>query len=412
VGLAALAVTLSVGQFVAFLPATYPPRTTVDFPAYHQGGRLLLDGEIERLYSGEFKEFQNLPLVTIVLAPLGALPYARAWTVLWWTNVLSIVVTLAILLATINRFFPPLGIRRGMLATALYFAYSPIMHRSLVLGQTTPVMVLLLAGVVALIGAGKPSAGGAVLGVVGLVKIPPVALVGVFLARRRLSMVAAAVTVLVGGVAASVVIFGGELNLQYVERVIWTNAGKGLAAFNNQSMLGTLLRAFTDRSLTDWTLEAPPLAVAVAYRIAVPSLLGLLLWRGRRRVWPPREPPFGLFVAELGLGIGLMLLIFPIVWIHYFQFLVVPVTLLPWWWKHEHLPRDRTTILLVVLGVLLSAGGAVRVGAYYTLHDDGLGFRLLQSYRTAGALLLTWGFARTLAMGSDPISSVTNRKGS
>ena len=227
-------------------------------------------------------------------------------------------------------------------------------------------------------------------------------------------MVASAVAVLVAGVLASLALFGAELNLQYLDRVIWTNAGKGLAAFNNQSMLGTLLRAFTDRSLTDWSLETPPVAVAMAYRIAVPMILGVMLWRGRRQVWPRHEPAFGTLVAELGLGIALMLWIFPIVWIHYFQFLVVPVTLLPWWWQHERLPSDRTTILLLALGVLLSAGGAVHGGAYYTLHDGDIAFRLAQSYRTAGALLLTCGFARTLEMGSSEMGSgpFSFRKGS
>ena len=114
--------------------------------------------------------------------------------------------------------------------------------------------------------------------------------------------------------------------------------------------------------------------------------------------WPAQRPAAATLVAELGLAVGLMLWIFPIAWIHYFQFLVVPATLLPWWWQHEHLPRDRATIVLLALGILLSAGGAVHGSLYYTAHDGETWFRLAQSYRTAGALLVTWGFARALAL--------------
>ena len=65
------------------------------------------------------------------------------------------------------------------LAAALYFWFAPIMHRSLVLGQTTPIMVLLLAAFYALARRGRSTISAIVLGAICLVKIPPLALVGV-----------------------------------------------------------------------------------------------------------------------------------------------------------------------------------------------------------------------------------------
>jgi len=397
--LALAAVTLSVGRFLVVLPLTYPPRPDVDFPSYHEAGRRLLAGEIDRLYDDDFKEFQNLPLVTVALAPLGALPYDVAWHAMWWLNLAAILGALAVLLAAVRAFLPPLDARRAMLAAAVYFAFAPIMHRSLLLGQTTPLMVLLLAVSYALASRGRSWLAGGLLGAIGLVKIPPLALAGVFLVRRRLAIVAAASAVIAAGVLLSLALFGAELNAAYFEKVIVTNAGKGLAAFNNQSLLGSLLRLLTDRGLTDWRLEPPPPAVSIAYRVAVTALLGAILWSCRRLVWPRAgRPNPGTLEAELGLGIGLMLLVFPIAWLHYFQFLVVPATVLPWWWTRERMPRDRIALALLVSGLVLAAGGAVRGGPYYASHDSESWFRIAQCYRTLGALLLTSGYARALAL--------------
>jgi len=394
-----LAATVSLGRFLAVLPLTYPPRTEVDFPAYHEGGRLLIEGEIDRLYSDDFKEFQNLPLVTVFLAPLGALDYDQAWRVLWWTNLASIVAALAVLLFCIRRFFPPLDAEGLLIALALYFWFAPIMHRSLVLGQTTPIMVLLLAAFYALARRGRSTLSAIVLGSICLVKIPPLALVGVFLARRRLRLVAGALVVVLLGLAISLAVFGLDLNLQYGRRVIWTNAGKALAAFNNQSLLGSMLRLLTDRGLTDWRLLPPPFVVTVLHRSALLLLIGVLLWRGRRLVWPASPPdgdPDETLEVEIGLGVSLMLLIFPIGWIHYFQFLVVPVTLLPFWWRAAGLPPRGPTVAILAIGILLAAGGMVRDGAYYAHFENETLFRVLQCSRTLGALLLAWGYARAL----------------
>jgi len=129
----------------------------------------------------------------------------------------------------------------------------------------------------------------------------------------------------------------------------------------------------------------------------------VLLWRGRRLVWPRRSPDDdddGTLEVEIGLGVALMLVVFPIAWIHYFQFLVVPVTLLPFWWRREGLPPRDPAVAILAIGVLLAAGGAVREGAYYSHFETQTGFRVLQCARTLGALLLVWGFARALALRS------------
>jgi hypothetical protein len=146
-------------------------------------------------------------------------------------------------------------------------------------------------------------------------------------------------------------------------------------------------------------LLPPPTAVTILHRAAVAGLIGLLLWRGRAVVWPRTDPGDGgdrSLEAEIGLGVALMLLVFPIAWIHYFQFLVVPVTLLPFWWRKEGLTPRSTTVAILVVGVLLAAGGAVREGAHYSRFEGEIWFRVLQCYRTVGAVLLAWGFARAL----------------
>ena len=83
-----------------------------------------------------------------------------------------------------------------------------------------------------------------------------------------------------------------------------------------------------------------------------------------------------------------MLLAFPIVWIHYYLFLVVPLCLLPFWWRGRGLPWRWSVVVPFVLGTWLAGGGEVRENAWYAAREADRLFRLQQSLQPLGVVLL------------------------
>jgi hypothetical protein len=404
-GLSALCLLALAGlwlHFAASLPATYPMRLN-DFEGYYGAARVILDGAPERLYQDERKWFTNLPVVSLLVAPLGLLDYETAWRVFWWIQLASIAATFGVLLWILARHFPPLTPARALAAGAIFLCFAPVMRRALVLGQTTPLMTLLLALTLLLFRQGLHRSAGALLGFVCLIKIPPVLLVALFAARRRLAAAGAALVVLALGVLLSLLIFEPQLLGQYADRVIWDNLGRSQAAFNNRSLEGAWMRTLTWMSLVDYDPMPRPANVTAALAASVAGLAVLLGLRGGwALLWPaaaPRDddPLTGSLELELALGAALMLLLFPVVWIHYFLFLAVPLSVLPFWWMQRRIPLRIVAVVLIAAGTWLASGTEVRGNHYYARHRDDGSFRLMQNAQTLGALLLALGLTSPLA---------------
>jgi len=393
-------------HFARSLPATYVVQLN-DFPAYYSGAMMVAQGEPERLYGTDFKWFTNLPVVSLLLTPLTLLEYPDAWRLFWWLQVASYAATFALLLFGIRRYFAPLTPARALLAGAIFLAFAPVLRRCLALGQTTPMMVLLFAFAWLALREKRPRLSGGLLGFICVVKIPPMLLLPLLVLRRRLKVAAVAIAVVAAGVALSWLVFGSELLGQYADRVIWDNFGRSQAAFNNRSLDGFFMRIFSDKGLADWVpVPRPPLVSAGVLGIAA-ALCALLLRCARGLVWPaspPRDddPHAGNLELELALGVVLMVLFFPVVWIHYYLFLAVPLTLLPFWWEQRGLPRTPGIIVLLVAGAWLAAGFESHSNAYYAAREHEFGFRLALNAQTLGALLLAVGL-------SFPLSEMSRR---
>lgn len=387
-------------QFLASLPAVSSVRVN-DFPAYWAAGRMLLEGQPERIYSTDWKWFTNLPIVAVLCVPLGALEYETAWKLLWWLSVASFGLSFALLLWAVARYFPPLTPVHVAIVALVFFTFAPVMRRCLSLGQTTPLLVLLFGAVYLLCRAGYPKLSGTLLGLLCVIKIPPLLLLPLLLLRRRLALACTAAGVVAAAVLASWVFFGGELMQQYADRVIWDNFGRAHAAFNNQSLDGAFMRALTDRGLADWVPVDRPMGERLAVLGTLAAVVGLLFVCGRSLLWPSRspcdaDPRAGSLELEIGLGIGLMLLAFPIAWIHYYLFLVVPLCLLPFWWSARGLRWHWPVAVLFVLGTWLAGGSEVRENAWYAAHEADRLFRLQQNLQPLGVLLLIGALVQPL----------------
>ena len=136
---------------------------------------------------------------------------------------------------------------------------------------------------------------------------------------------------------------------------------------------------------------------------SIAALLGWLWWRGGRAlVWPARAPT-GLprerdtFDLELAIGAALLVLVFPVVWIHYYLFLAVPLALLPFWWHARRLPVGAASAVLLLAGLWLASGSEVHGNHYYGRHRNEPGFRVAQNLQPLGAVLLLVGLGGPLA---------------
>ncbi|MBW2270333.1 MAG: DUF2029 domain-containing protein [Deltaproteobacteria bacterium] len=389
-------------RFGLTLPATAEVQLN-DFAGYWGAARVVAEGAPERLYDPDRKWFTNLPVVAWALVPLAALDYDRAWQVFWALQVASLAACFGVVLLLVARHFPPLTAARALAAGLLLLCFAPVMRRCLTLGQTTPFVALLLALFQLAVHEGWRKLGGALLGLACLIKIPPLLLVFGMGLRRRLDVAGAALAVVGLGVALSVAGFGGDLVEQYAQRVIVDNLGRSEAAFNNRSLDGAFMRALTDHSLLSWDTVPRPLGVTLAVGSSVAGLLALLWWRGGSTwVWPRRapqlEPPEGdPFDLELAIGAALSVLVFPVVWIHYYLFLAVPCAVLPFWWRARRLPLGVVSALLLAAGLWLASGSEVHGNHTVGRHQHEPGFRHEQNLQPLGAVLLVVGLGAPLA---------------
>ena len=374
-----------------YISDTYTPQRN-DFPAYYEAGRVVLEGRLGDLYSKLSVVFTNLPALSLLFTPLALFEYDTAWHILWWSSIASFVATL-LLLAVSARTRKPSNGASAFLPALIFLAYAPLMHRCLVLGQTTPLAATLLAICVFLLLRGRNIGAGLALGALCALKIPPLLLLGVFAARRRWATVATAVAVLLLTIAASWLWFGTEGMSQYAARVFGANARGGLAAFNNQSIDGLWMRAFSSAGLTDWTPVPRPPAATFALSLSLLLIaIGVLLAGWKFFFSAPAigrsNGDTGTVELEVGLAAALMVLVLPVTWTHYYLLLSVPFALLPIWWRRNNLPGARLATGVLITGVLLTAWPHVQGNDYYAARETLGSLRLILAGRTVGAFVL------------------------
>lgn len=395
--------------FFSTLPPTYFVHLN-DFPAYYGAATSIANGQPEKLYGTDFKWFTNLPVVALLLRPLAATNYEHAWKFFWWLQVVSFVATFGVLLAYVRRFFAsPIWIPTAA-TSAIYLCFTPLLLRCLDLGQTTPMMVLLFSILLFAARSGWVRLSGLLLGMICVIKIPPNLLIVLLALRRRFQLAVPAFAVVLLAIALSYAFFGSELVAQFFERVIADNFGRSQAAFNNQSLEGALMRAVTDRGLSDWTTVERPMAVTLGV-VGVGLALAALLYMRAPKFLFPREPAndadprVGALELEVAIGVALMLLLFPVVWIHYYLFLAVPLTVLPFWWLARGLPHPAWLLALLAVAIWFASGAQSHENAYYAAHETEWLFRWAQNRQPIGALLLVIGLSFPLAQ----IASRTRR---
>jgi hypothetical protein len=286
------------------------------------------------------------PTVRVLLAPLAALPIATAAAVWALASVAA--------LAALPRLFARLGgvpVRAQALG---WLAVLTFATDGLVLGQSDPINLFLVAAGLVLARENRSVTGAGLIGLAGMIKVLPVAFWGVLLVCRRARGAAAgaAITGLVG-IALLTAFAGWSAGLHSIAEW-YTIIGKregpwGLIAEgnslreNNESLPVVLARTFgaVDAGLTRnaVSLARVPLGAIWGVWMAIVAAMGIAwlacAWRARRA--PPARAWLGMFA----LTAVMMLAATPIAWPHYFLWLLPAALFL----------ADRPRLLVAVAGL-------------------------------------------------------------
>ena len=295
-----------------------------DFPGFHRAARsvwtasdLSLDDAVRRY----------LPAFRILLAPLGAL--ALPWACALWQAL-----NLAALAATPRALERLSGIprREQLLAFA---AVAPFLFDSFALGQSAPLLLWLVTEGLALARVGRASSGGALIAAAALVKIVPALFLAVPAVLRRawrtalgagsalvaLAILSTAIVPLRDSAGASVVWWREVSHSQ----APWDLVASGRALRHTNQGLGVVLaRTLTDVSAARarGKVQLASIPSAWAWRIYGAILTALAAGWLAGAVRARRLESARAWLGMQALTAIAMLAASPIVWPHYFAWLL------------------------------------------------------------------------------------------
>lgn len=336
-----------------------------DFGHYFAAARALAAGDTP--YTVLAFDYPPLPAFLLLpLAGLEELAARQAWLVLGQACLLAAAGLLWSLLG---------GGRAALLAVAAVWCLAGTVAENLVLGQVSPLLLLLLVLCLWGLARGRPALSGGAVGAAAALKLWPAVLFGAHLLAGRRRALAG------GGVALLLLLvlpWGLVFTLPAPHLPEAAGYWMGTPALLNFSLPAVALRLAdrpADRSALprDWVrgndpraLELSPgrKALAVAVAALTLSLGGLALgrrWRGRRKERAEGEGQ-DLLLAATAL-VALALAASPIAWYHY-QLLQLPgVALLAW--RRRRRPGALAGLVLLAAGLTWThALVGFYVGAY------------------------------------------------
>jgi hypothetical protein len=286
--------------------------------AYYPAGKLIFSAPNELYGSNCATGFVNLPLVAVLFIGLSGLTYKISVGVFTAVGVATVIATIVVLSRTF-RFTS--GERLQVISL---FALNGPLYYSFREGNTTQMVLLLIALALAALKNGQMALAGVLLGVSAIIKIP-IGLFGVyFLLRRNWAAFIGFAGSICAIVALSLLVHGLSTHTLWVQQCLVPYTGKSISGFNVQSVYGVLARLYGNDPL-DWT----PRIIGGSFstvRMLVTFVLAGVMAFAFRRSGRPRDTA-SLYLEFSGVLI-LTLLISPISWTHYYLLLLLPLTLL------------------------------------------------------------------------------------
>ncbi|MFN8522486.1 MAG: glycosyltransferase family 87 protein [Chloroflexota bacterium] len=388
-----------------------------DFKSFYSAGYAVTHPgvplyDVPAIQTDPFGEvFKLPPPAAVLLAPLGVLELRTARLV--WRVALGIAYFGAALMLCRTFGVRPLSL--GWVATVAAWSVFAPAQVAIGEGQWDPLLLLALTMAACALASGHGALAALAIGAAGAVKLYPLAVAAIFLARWQWRNAVLVMVTALGLVALSVTIVGVDALRDYTTGVL-PATGAITPYVDNQAIGGVLARLLMDDvrpiALREWGgLDASVKLLAVA---AIGAATLLVAWR---------RPTDALGAATgLSLFVPLCITFIPAGWTHYHTLLLLPCFLLTLH-ARRHVPAVSLQALLLALCFLVSAapGPAVLIGedvdralwqrsrsasanAAVLSQFPGPAWRLLLSYKTGSALLLTalvaWRIAQTAPRAS------------
>lgn len=328
-----LVILLAVGSYAAQNQYWYD-----FFKGYYHSGRKIV-GRQDLLYDEACYGYVNFPLLAYIFVPFARLSKELAGALFFLIGYVAIL-PLAYWLV---KFSDLKGWARWVIL--FFLAVSGPLDYSVWLGNITHLIMLGMIIVLWWFKQGRHWLSGALLGGIGLIKIPLILPAGYFFIRKQWRVVG-------GGLLAFGLVLGLSLwlvplslNATWLNRCILSFAGHPVPAYNNQSVSAVLARQFMPGNLS-WEPQSPPPQFKLASNIALFILYApvlAILFLGRRSLRT------SIMMLEFFIVLVCSMLTSPISWTHYFMLLLIPAAFC----LADDELRSKKIWLNVMLGVAL-----------------------------------------------------------
>ena len=294
---------------------------------------------IPKARAGDLHFNAHPPVAVMMALPFGSLGYFQSLRV--W-NIVSLACVVVALLLLVGRQAFQLN-RAEQLLVGGIVASSSVLATQVVHGQLNGVLLLLFVAGWLTSRHERTILAGVCIGAATALKLFPGLLVLFFIARRQWKGAIAALVSCLSLNLLAVGILGVDAIRDYL-LVVMPQANRFSDTWPNASLLGFLSRLL-DGSFGQSTPLIHWPQVARAAWLAI-SIFGVALtWRATARERSPQSHDL-----IFSVWVGLMLLVSPITWDHYFLLAVLPLVAL---WKHSNIDLPSPKVFLVCATLLL-----------------------------------------------------------
>lgn len=292
--------------------------------AYWAGGQAALQGRdaIVDLYRHGIESFVNIPIVAYLFAPLALLPPVPAALVLTVIGLAALAFTWCSLKNAAH-----LDDKGSATLLFLFAAFGPLIY-SIREGNTSHIVLALIAWAFLLTRERRELLAGAALGVAAIIKLP-LLLFGVYYALRGRWNVVLGGSLVVGATALlSLLVFGWEPHITWYQSSIQPYARDPMPALNVQSVASALARLeLGGGAALDWTpYRLSPLSQLIATAATL-----LLLAAAAASALVPRPSTARLTPRETAHEVEFLIVLMlaciasPLSWSHYYAWMLMPI---------------------------------------------------------------------------------------
>ncbi len=321
-----------------------------DLSSYYTAGWLVRNGQADRLYdvapgdtilgdatSGPYRVAADRlgiarqhyyiypPFFAVAAAPLSFLPFGAA-RLAWLALDLAMGAGWVVLyLAWRRRDGTTAGtLEIGLIAVTLGLEFLPLIW-ALAIGQTTILLMLLLAGSILLAKRGRDVPAGLLLGAATAIKLTPALLIVYFAWRGRARLAAWGAATFVACSLGAVAALGPAVNVRFYTEIVPMMSG-GTVYFLNQSLAALFDRLVSAGDVRQVALASSGAARALAALGSAALLVATAFGFARSRWSGEGRAPDGLGMdLEVSAVLLLTLLISPISWSHHYVLALIPL---------------------------------------------------------------------------------------